>query len=326
MLPLVLVTGFLGAGKTTFLRHLLRDAASRDFEIGLVINEWGVANIDGAILQESGGQLMGEISGGCVCCTSQDEMIWTMIELGRQPKENRPDVVILELSGMADPLVALDGLTVAALLPLVRVAAMICVLDAPRLVEMRTIGAESPLLLRQSALADWLLVNKSDLAFRGDESGAEKAEFKEFLREINPKAHIEFARGGNIELDAFWARVWDEKSVLDAPHAGNAMHASAKTLVVPMPKAVSRLQIETALENLDVGVWRAKGFVQIENEGFFLAQYVNVAGGKWTVEAFETARLPKIPPAEMVFIGPDLNPAALWQSFVDAPFLALEER
>ena len=320
MLPVLLVTGFLGAGKTTFLRHLLSDAKARDIKVGVIINEWGVADVDGAILKQSGAELIGELAGGCACCASQDEMIYTLLELGKLPREEQPDCVVLELSGLADPLVTLDGLTVAALLPLARVASMISLVDATRLGELRREdGSLAPLLVRQIALADQVILNKSDLAFRGAQSDEARREAELQLRDLNQSGAIDFAKGGEINLDKVWARVFDDEAALERPNAGKAAHDHTQTLVVPMRKPISRENLEKALEKLGPDVWRAKGFVRISGENdLFLAQYVGLGKPNWTVQRFETSYLNSLPPSEMVFIGPDLDRGALFADFAGA--------
>jgi G3E family GTPase len=316
LLPIALVTGFLGSGKTTFMRHLIRDAAARGIKVGVVINEFGVADIDGSILRETGADMLGALAGGCACCSSQDEMIWTMIELGRLPREEQPDVVLLESSGLADPLVMLDGLTVAALLPLVRVASITAVVDSLRLPEQKTPdGRIAPLLQRSVALADLVVANKADVAFRGEKEG-EKVEVEATLRAMNPNARIEFAKAGNIDLEAFWDRILKTDAAYDAPGAGEAVHGHAQTIVLPMRKPVLREDLEAALRGLGPEVWRAKGFVRISGENdLFLVQFTGVDGGRFEIDRFEARVLNALPPSELVFIGPALDKEALWRDF-----------
>ncbi|PQV64605.1 GTPase, G3E family [Abditibacterium utsteinense] len=317
LLPVALVTGFLGAGKTTFMRHLLGDAKARGLKVGVVINEFGVADIDGEILRQSGAEMLGTLAGGCACCSSQDEMIWTMLELGRQTRENRPDAVLLEASGLADPLVMLDGLTVAALLPLIRVASVVSVVDALRLPELKDEdGRLAPLLQRQIALADLVIANKSDLAFRGESTKNEgKFAAESLLRNINSSARLEFARGGAVNLDEFWARVLNSESAAQAPHASQAIHGHAQTLIVPMKKPIAREKLENALRNLGEDVWRVKGFVRLQGENdLFLVQWSG-SGAHFAIERFELHNLNALPPAELVFIGPSLDQITLWRDF-----------
>lgn len=310
-LPVALISGFLGAAKTTFMRHLLRDAKARRLKVGVVINEFGVADIDGPILRESGAEILGSLAGGCACCSSQDEMIWTMLELGRLRGEAKPDVVLLEASGLADPLVMLDGLTVAPLVPLIRVASVVAIVDALRLPDLRDDSVSiAPLLRRQIALADLLVVGKSDLAFRGAKTG-EKAVAETVLRELNPHARLEFARGGAIDLGSFWQRVIGSDAARETPESSKAAHGSAQTLVLPMSKPISRERLESAFRDIDNDVWRAKGFVKIAGENdLFLLQYVG-SGGSLALERFEARSLNAFPPSELVFIGPSLDEAAL---------------
>ncbi|RYG70719.1 hypothetical protein EON80_07115 [bacterium] len=316
LLPIALVTGFLGSGKTTFMRHLIRDAHERGIKVGVVINEFGVADIDGSILRETGADLLGSLAGGCACCSSLEDMIWTMIELGRLPREEQPDVVLLESSGMADPLVMLEGLTVAALLPLVRVASVVTVVDALRLPEQKNPdGQISTLLKRGVELADLIIANKADLAFRAGKEG-EKAAAEAVLREMNPRARLEFAKGGAIDLEAFWNRVLRTDAAYDAPAAGESVHGHAQTVVVPMHKPVLAEKLEATFKNLGPEVWRAKGFVRLSGENdLFLVQYTGVDSGHFEIERFETRNMSALPPCELVFIGPALDKNQLWRDF-----------
>ncbi len=315
LLPVALISGFLGAGKTTLMRHLLRDAKTRGLKIGVVINEFGVADIDGPILRESGAEIMGTLAGGCACCSSQDEMIWTMLELGRLQGEKRPDAVLLEASGLADPLVMIDGLTVAPLVPLIRVASVVAVVDALRLPDLRDeTGRITPLLRRQIALADLIIGGKADLAFRGAwESQKIAAEMT--LREINPRARLEWARGGKIDLNAFWERVVGGDSGREAPAKSAALHGEAQTLVLPFSRPIAREKLEGALQNLSDEVWRVKGFVRLAGENdLFLVQFA-APSRQFSIERFEAQSLNAWPPVELVFIGPSLNEIELRRAF-----------
>jgi G3E family GTPase len=317
LLPIILVTGFLGAGKTTFVRHLLRDAKERGLKVGVIINEWGVADVDSSILAQAGAEMLGELAGGCACCSSQDEMIYTLLELGQLPREEQPDCIVLELSGLADPLVTLDGLTVAALLPLVRVASMISLVDAPRLPELkREDGSLTPLLVRQVALADHVIVNKSDLAFRGPNTGDKKREAELVVRDLNQSGKVVFAKAGAIELESVWNRVQNDGVALEAPHAGAAAHEHTQTLVIPMNKPVWREKLEEAFHSLGADIWRVKGFVRISGENdLFLVQYVGLKGADLSIDRFEPRYANAIPPCELVFIGPNLDRNQLFQAF-----------
>ncbi len=321
LLPIVLVTGFLGAGKTTFLRYLLGAAKERGLKAGVVINEWGVANVDGQILESSGAQMLGELAGGCACCSSQDEMIWTMLELGQKPRDEQPDFVTLELSGLADPLVALDGLTVAALLPLVRVASIVSLMEASLVPELKSRSDRtSTLWTRQIALADQVVVSKSDLFLRGAAVESGKVGLEKTLRELNAGGAVSFAKGGAIDLNSLWSRI-ESGASHERANAGEAAHDQTQTLVLPMSKPLSRERLVEAFSSMDEGVWRAKGFLRLEGEeGVFLAQYVGVGTPQFVLEEFEPLGWAQVRP-ELVFIGPQLDREALWESLTGEKLL-----
>ena len=103
-IPATIITGFLGAGKTTLIRHMLQNAQGR--RIALIINEFGDLGVDGDILKGCGDETcreedVMELSNGCICCTVADDFIPTMEKL--LAREGRPDHIVIETSGLAMP-------------------------------------------------------------------------------------------------------------------------------------------------------------------------------------------------------------------------------
>ena len=97
--PALIVSGFLGSGKTTLVRHLLADAQREGARIAVISNEFGELGIDGALLSGDGDDYV-ELQGGCVCCRLSDELVDTLVQLRERVK---PDRVIVETSGVALP-------------------------------------------------------------------------------------------------------------------------------------------------------------------------------------------------------------------------------
>ena len=103
-IPATVVTGFLGAGKTTLIRHMLQNAGGK--RIALIINEFGDLGVDGDILKGCGDETCSEddimeLSNGCICCTVADDFIPTMQKL--LERDRKPDHIVIETSGLALP-------------------------------------------------------------------------------------------------------------------------------------------------------------------------------------------------------------------------------
>ncbi|MFM2280511.1 MAG: cobalamin biosynthesis protein CobW [Pseudomonadota bacterium] len=182
-IPATVITGFLGAGKTTMIRNLLSDAGGR--KIALIINEFGDLGVDGDVLKGCGAEACTEddiieLNNGCICCTVADDFIPTMEKL--LARENRPDHIVIETSGLAlpQPLVAAfnwpgikTAVTVDGVVTVVDSAAVAAgrfaddhdALDAQRR-EDEGLDHESPieeLFEDQLTAADLVVLNKADL-------------------------------------------------------------------------------------------------------------------------------------------------------------------
>ena len=188
-IPATVITGFLGAGKTTLIRHMLQNANGR--RIALIINEFGDLGVDGDILKACGDETcrdedVVELSNGCICCTVADDFIPTLETL--LAREDRPDHIVIETSGLALPQPLVRAFSWPAVRNSVTVDGVVTVVDAKAVEEgrfahdLKAVDAQrsadenldhetplSELFDDQIACADMIVVNKTDLL---DDAGA----------------------------------------------------------------------------------------------------------------------------------------------------------
>ena len=182
-IPATVVTGFLGAGKTTLIRHMLDNANGK--RIALIINEFGNLGVDGDIVKGCGDAACNdedimELSNGCICCTVADEFIPTMQKL--LDRENPPEHIVIETSGLALPQPLVRAFNWPEISTKVTVDGVVTVVDARAVVDgqfaanVAAVDAQraqddnldhetplSELFDDQIACADMIVVNKADL-------------------------------------------------------------------------------------------------------------------------------------------------------------------
>jgi G3E family GTPase len=163
-IPVSVISGFLGAGKTTLVNHLIKQRTTE--RIGVVVNEFGEVGIDGQLIVADQEVLI-EISNGCVCCTVRADLVASVKELlvrTQQGTDKRLDRLIIETSGLADPAPVLQTfLADPDLREQVELESVITVVDAYHF--RRQLG--DAIVREQIAFADVVVMNKADLVAEG---------------------------------------------------------------------------------------------------------------------------------------------------------------
>lgn len=180
---LILVTGFLGSGKTTLIIRLARAAIDRGLRTAIVVNEAGEIGIDDQLMKHLGLDVR-ELANGCICCTLTAELPAT---LQRLAAESQPDVVIVEPSGIAEPGAILAALALCREAPAERIS-IGCIVD-PLRVEM-LLEVVEPLITKQIGAAGWVVISKTDQATAEEMAAARRvvAELNAGARRFEPGA------------------------------------------------------------------------------------------------------------------------------------------
>ena len=155
--PMTILSGFLGAGKTTLLNHILH--GNHGLKIAALVNDFGAINIDAQLVVGVEGETV-NLSNGCICCTIRGDLLKETLKLLR--REDPPEYIIIETSGVSDPIAVANTFLVPEVKPLVRLDSILVVVDADNIL---TLDEENlGLALDQIAVADIVVLNKVDLA------------------------------------------------------------------------------------------------------------------------------------------------------------------
>ncbi len=155
--PALVVSGFLGAGKTTLVKHLITDAQQQGLKLAVVSNEFGELGIDKALLQEAGGPGYVELEGGCVCCQLTNELLETLQNLW---ETIRPDRIVVETSGVALPFETLMTFWREPITEWVGESLAVVVANAEQVADGRDLEGTFE---QQVSSADIVVLNKVDL-------------------------------------------------------------------------------------------------------------------------------------------------------------------
>jgi cobalamin biosynthesis protein CobW len=319
-IPATIVTGFLGAGKTTIIRHLLENPGGR--KLALIVNEFGDIGFDGQVLADCGSAACGrediiELSNGCICCTVADDFLPAMEKI--LSRETPPDHIVIETSGLALPQPLVKAFGWPSVRSRVTVDAVVTVVDAVAVSEGRVASDEAKLAEQrardlslehddpveelfedQLRCADLIVISKTDLV---DTAGLERVE-RAIAEDRRPAARTIRVANGRIPADILLGQSAAAEADTESRKSHHEIageeheHDDFETFVLGM-SAPDRATLEERVRKAMAveGVLRIKGAVRVDGRAAPLAvQAVGPRVETWFVA--DAAR-----PAGLVVIG-----------------------
>ncbi len=277
-IPVIALTGYLGAGKTTVLNHVLRSPNAR---IGVVINDFGELNVDAGLVT---GQVdePASIAGGCICCLPDEGGLDLALTRLADPKL-RLDAIIVEASGLADP-VAVSRIIRFSGVDGVRPGGVVDVIDAAT--HFDTVDRDATPPARYGA-ATLVVVNKLDQI--GDRADTlQRIEGR--VRSLNPHAYVVGATAGRIDPALLYdvaataqesGQLTFRELIVDAEpeaHADDHDHVHADSVTVFSAGCIDPAAVVDLLEQPPAGVYRMKGTVAVRYRASTRTYTVNVVG------------------------------------------------
>jgi G3E family GTPase len=297
-IPVTIVTGFLGAGKSTLVQSWLAQLPRH--ETAVIVNERGDVGIDGELLAVHVARLR-EISGGCVCCSSQAELMTALHELA----DHQPQRILVETSGAASPAGVIRALNARRVRERLELDGVVSVIDALRAPEV----LEYDLAVEQLAFADVVVISHVDRADSAQLSAAQA-----LVARHAPAAVIAHARHG--ALDRSFSELLSERAeALELPST-TATHTAIEAVSLihdgELDEEAFGSWVEDALAAVEARVLRIKGILAIRGvdarvivQG--VSQAVEVQMGRPWESSERSSRL--------VILGLGLDGAALEAGF-----------
>ena len=292
-LPVTLVTGFLGSGKTTLVNHILSNR--QGVKAAVLVNELGEIGIDNDLIVAADGGMI-ELSNGCICCSTNNELLDSIVKVLSRPEPL--DHILVETTGVADPLPIVQTFQRPELRDAMRLDAIVAMADAEQLSLDLFDGHAARAQLRH---ADAILVNKCD---RVDEKQLGMVEAK--IRKVNAGARLVRTTRSVVPLPLILdVDLFRPKTADEGHHHAHLDEDGFVSLSFESDRPFSVTRFQDFLDHRPGGLFRGKGFLWLAETG---KRYVfHLVGQRFTLEEDRNA----IGTNRLVLIGRDLDNEAL---------------
>jgi G3E family GTPase len=285
--PILLVTGFLGAGKTTLINHVLANADGR--RIAAVVNDFGAINIDAELIAGASDGVV-SLANGCICCSLEGDLLRTLSAILRRTP--RPEAIVIETSGVADPADIVRNLMDPVIWREAPLETVLCVVDATAAPE----ALDDALLRSQLRAADVVALSKEDLA-----TEAERVRIRAGLKGVNPRAVVVDSVQGRVPLALLFPAVPDLPAAPRDLGRSRPVSERFEAMTWTSEQGISLSRLQAAIGRLAPRLIRAKGlFETVEQPGRELL--LQFAGGRATLAPVGPPKA-GMPRVRMVFIA-----------------------
>lgn len=276
MSKLYLVTGFLGAGKTTFLKNFIRLFDGQRLHV--IVNEYGKEGIDGKLLKEMG-TVLDEINNGSIFCSCRLDKFEEVLQ---KALESQPDVILIEASGLSNPVNVRKIMAQEDKFPGLDYMGSICLLDARR---FHKVYQTASVVKKQISISDVILINKTDLA-----SPEELENVRELVKGQRPDIPVLETSFGKIE-EAWLSEMTRPQLSTEKPEI-QTRDITLRSYVLEIGESLTPYEVEKFVEMFLEDTYRVKGFAKLGGTVYLL----DCVGGLFRMEEYhgETADLNQI--------------------------------
>ena len=247
-IPVTVIGGYLGAGKTTLINHLLHHAGG--MQLAILVNDFGDLPIDATLIESRDGNVI-SLSGGCVCCSYGNDLQGALVQL--KETDSAPDQIVIEASGVALPGAIGSSIT---LMRYLRLHGVITLVDASTLLTNAKDKYLKDTIERQLSDADLVVVNKSDLINEDDLHS-----ITSLIASINPTVEVVASEHSRVATELILDNLLRE-SAASSVALTEAHLEHFESHAIDLPERVDVQAVATYLSTQVGAVLRAKGFVR----------------------------------------------------------------